>query len=588
MSDIDINRVLQNIGELQDQNAIDFQQWKRLGQEIKRLEGKIKTSDNHLNLLMKKIKADYEKLKEKIIDDVEKIKDDYNSLKKIIVDENIQVQLNNKIEENKKEIDTKVNIETFDNSMKSINEQLDNKANLDQLNELSQIKRDKDDLIDPEDLSIETKKLLTSDKVAVVGEDSVGREELKDSGISYEKILTSHLNLFSNLNTKNIFDNYILDSSLGGFNIMTNFVFDDVIKIDGFNTIKGDCTSANALTYQINHNITQSSDYVFNFSVLTTDKTYIKPAIMGYKNGSYVKHLIAHEYIVNGRRDISIPFVSNTSLYDEYRFVFEVAPRDGVNGKVAWFGKPFVGLAREDTTYCLYDNVINKIDEIPVTKSPLYGKIISFNGDSISAGQGFAGGYGKIIAERNNMIYENISVNGSSITKGLTDSNGSPRNVLSESISKMRADADYVVLEGGINDAFDWKNGKLTNIGTVSSDYTSVLDNTTFCGAMEKYLRDAKLRFKGKKILYVIVHRIPYISSPYLTGSKNTFTEIRELIIKICNKYSIKYVDLFNSGLNTCIDEYKTAYTTGDGIHLNELGYRTYYVNEIESALISM
>ena len=105
MSDIDINRVQQNIKELQDQNAIDFQQWKRLGQEIERLEGKIKTSDKHYNLLMKMIKADYEKLKEKIIEDVDKIKDDYNSLKKIIIDENVQVQLNNKIEENKEQID---------------------------------------------------------------------------------------------------------------------------------------------------------------------------------------------------------------------------------------------------------------------------------------------------------------------------------------------------------------------------------------------------------------------------------------------------------------------------------------------------
>ena len=568
MSDIDINRVLQNIKELQDQNAIDFQQWKRLGQEIEKLAGKIKTSDNHLNLLMKKIKSDYE------------------SLRKVIVDENIQLKLNNKIENNKSEINKKVNKETFDNSMKSINEQLDNKATVTQLSELAQTKRNKDDLIEPQDLSNATKQLLTGDKVAVVGVNSVGREELKTNGVSYDKILSSHLNLISNLNTKNKYDNYILDTALGGFNIMTNFVFDDRVKIDGFNTIKGDCTSSNAITYQINHNITQSSDYVFNFSVLTTESTHINIGIMGYKNNTYVRHLINHQYIVDGRRDFSIPFTSITTSYDEYRFVFEVTPYDGVNGKVAWFGKPFVGLASEDKSYCL-DDKLNKLDD-KLNKSPLYGKIISFNGDSISAGQGFAGGYGKIIAERNNMIYENISVNGSSITKGLTDSTGSPRNVLSESISKMRADADYVVLEGGINDAFDWKSGKLTNIGTISSDYTSVLDNTTFCGAMEKYLRDAKLRFKGKKILYVIVHRMPYISSPYLTGSKNTFTEIRELIITICNKYSVKYVDLFNSGLNTCIDEYKTAYTTGDGIHLNELGYRTYYVNEIESALLSM
>ena len=47
MADIDINKVQRNIKELQDQNAIDFQQWKRLGQEIEKLEGKIKTSNKH-------------------------------------------------------------------------------------------------------------------------------------------------------------------------------------------------------------------------------------------------------------------------------------------------------------------------------------------------------------------------------------------------------------------------------------------------------------------------------------------------------------------------------------------------------------
>lgn len=99
MADIDINEVQKNVEELQDQNAIDFQQWKRLGQEIERLEGKIKTSDNHLNLLMKKIKADYEKLK------------------KVIIDENVQFEL-------------------FD-SISEINGQLDNKANISDIAKIS-------------------------------------------------------------------------------------------------------------------------------------------------------------------------------------------------------------------------------------------------------------------------------------------------------------------------------------------------------------------------------------------------------------------------------------------------------------------
>lgn len=86
MSDIDINKVQQNIKELQDQNAIDFQNYELLSQKIEEIKESITLTDSHLNLLMKKIKADYE------------------NLKKIIIDENVQVQLNNKIEENKQEI----------------------------------------------------------------------------------------------------------------------------------------------------------------------------------------------------------------------------------------------------------------------------------------------------------------------------------------------------------------------------------------------------------------------------------------------------------------------------------------------------
>jgi hypothetical protein len=136
MSDNDINKIQQNVKELQDQNAIDFQQWKRLGKVIEKLSEKIKLSDTNLVTLMKKIKSDYE------------------SLKRIIIDENIQVQLNNKIEfnkneildnknkidyaknkaeensnkieENKNEINKKVNNETFQSTIDEFNSELDN------------------------------------------------------------------------------------------------------------------------------------------------------------------------------------------------------------------------------------------------------------------------------------------------------------------------------------------------------------------------------------------------------------------------------------------------------------------------------
>ena len=66
MGDIDINRVLKNIGELQDENAIDFQHWELLTQEIEKVKEDIEIRQRNLNLLFKKINSDIEKLKEKV------------------------------------------------------------------------------------------------------------------------------------------------------------------------------------------------------------------------------------------------------------------------------------------------------------------------------------------------------------------------------------------------------------------------------------------------------------------------------------------------------------------------------------------
>lgn len=66
MSDNDNNKVQQNIKELQDQNAIDFQQWKKLGQDIKAIKEDIETRQSNINLLIKKINSDINDLKEKV------------------------------------------------------------------------------------------------------------------------------------------------------------------------------------------------------------------------------------------------------------------------------------------------------------------------------------------------------------------------------------------------------------------------------------------------------------------------------------------------------------------------------------------
>lgn len=66
MSDIDINKVQQNIKELQDQNAIDFQKYELLSQEIKAIKEDIDIRQKNLDMLFRKINSELEIIKEKV------------------------------------------------------------------------------------------------------------------------------------------------------------------------------------------------------------------------------------------------------------------------------------------------------------------------------------------------------------------------------------------------------------------------------------------------------------------------------------------------------------------------------------------
>ena len=194
-------------------------------------------------------------------------------------------------------------------------------------------------------------------------------------------------------------------------------------------------------------------------------------------------------------------------------------------------------------------------------------KIISLNGDSIAAGAGYQGGYGKIIAEENGMTYENVAVGGGTMAYV-----GSNVHCISRTISNMRADADYVILDGGGNDA---DSG--VPLGALTTGYTATLDDTTFAGAFEQMLKSAIARFPNKKIGYVFIHKCAYLFS---SSVKDSYYDIAKAA---CEKWGIPYCDLNTQipPLNY-IDALKTAYTSnGDGYHPNEQGYKLFYVPKI-------
>ena len=160
--------------------------------------------------------------------------------------------------------------------------------------------------------------------------------------------------------------------------------------------------------------------------------------------------------------------------------------------------------APEDTSVLWVDTQDESAVETLLGSNPLAGKSITFNGDSICKGSGDAlGGYGKIIADRNNMTYQNIACGGATITAELYSSTtGDPYHWIGRSVSEMEETADYAIVEGGVNDY--WKPAPL---GAISEGYDAALDDSTFYGAFESMLKLLLTRFAGKKVGYILVHR---------------------------------------------------------------------------------
>ena len=209
-----------------------------------------------------------------------------------------------------------------------------------------------------------------------------------------------------------------------------------------------------------------------------------------------------------------------------------------------------------------------------ISHNPLYGKKISCNGDSIMYGLGYTGGFLKIIADRNNMTLNNIAVSGGT----LSNPNNSKVHYIGGTIENMDTDSDYYIVEGGYN---DWLY-KTNLLGEITSTMTSEINDKTIYGGMETICRKLLKNFPTKKIGFVITHKI--LQSAFTDKGKGfTMTDVHEAIIKVLNKYSIPYCDLFNNScLNTELEEFLKYTNANDGVHPDELGYNLFYVSKVE------
>lgn len=224
----------------------------------------------------------------------------------------------------------------------------------------------------------------------------------------------------------------------------------------------------------------------------------------------------------------------------------------------------------------------------------LYGKTIIWNGDSLCAGKRFddtkeKDAWAGRIAARNSMNYKNYAIGGGTVAEGLPLlQSGKERHSVSRTLEKMYEEfpnADYIVFDGGSNDADLLGNAflgnKETRLGEIDKTYFGTeFDKTTFCGALESVFCRATKYWKGKKIAYIIAHKM----GPDMDDFNNRRLYF-DKAIEVCRKWGIPYIDLWdgcylNPYLEWMYDASKEPSENveagsfyADGQHLTSAGY---------------
>lgn len=251
--------------------------------------------------------------------------------------------------------------------------------------------------------------------------------------------------------------------------------------------------------------------------------------------------------------------------------------------------KNLAQMARCDYYTESWANVIFTVDNFQLYGSnnagefPLAGKTIVAFGDSIVAGHKYtAASFVNFVAEKEGMtVLQKNAVNGATIM----DANYSGGRILTQIQNAGASTPDYVIFDGGTNDAEYLTNHTGIQIGDATST-----DEATFAGSFRATVSALNTKYPNAKLVYVAVHKL---------GSRDATMQenLRKVELAICQELGVTVSDVYTSGLDTSNADMKNTYTfdnttsagvpgtNGSGTHPNFAAIEKYYVPTVSATL---
>jgi lysophospholipase L1-like esterase len=183
----------------------------------------------------------------------------------------------------------------------------------------------------------------------------------------------------------------------------------------------------------------------------------------------------------------------------------------------------------------------------------LFGKKIVFDGDSICHATSETAdknrGWAYRVGEKFGMEWYNVGVSGGTVTAEMYHGeNRTPRHWVTRNIDKIYQNhpkLDYLIIEGGTNDA-DLLEKEPERFGEYSlSAYSGNYDDSTFTGALECLFFKALSYYPGIKIGYIVAPKMGRPEIGYGPEYKRRRFFLRA--IEICKKWGVPYIDLWES-----------------------------------------